>query len=337
MLNFLKEKNSQEVVAYVLMILVIFLSLIFHVVPALISGLLAYSLTTLLMIKIRFNKPSDARKEKLVGITVGIGSFALIIVIIGLIVKSLSGENILGLIDIVSNTLNQSRDFLPKIISDYIPDTISEIKETMINEAKKNISSFANFGKQALYEILLVAIGWIIGILIACKKNKTTHTEFSKTWSNLWSQFEQAFKFVVFAQVKVAAFNSLIMIIFLFVISPLVGWDIPYSKTLVLITFFCGLLPIVGNLISNSLSFILAMTVSLPAAITALALLMIIHKLEYLIISQSLGSDIDSDIWELLIVLFSFEIIFGLAGMVFSPILYAFFKREMRSRNWLPK
>ena len=131
MLNFLKEKNSQEVVAYVLMILVIFLSLIFHVVPALISGLLAYSLTTLLMIKIRFNKPSDARKEKLVGITVGIGSFALIIVIIGLIVKSLSGENILGLIDIVSNTLNQSRDFLPKIISDYIPDTIRDRKSVV--------------------------------------------------------------------------------------------------------------------------------------------------------------------------------------------------------------
>lgn len=76
-------------------------------------------------------------------------------------------------------------------------------------------------------------------------------------------------------------------------------------------------------------------TVSLPTAITVLVLLMLVHKLEYVIISSSLGADIDSDIWEILIVLFSFEILFGLSGMVFSPILYAFIKKEMRQIGWI--
>ncbi len=335
MLKFFQEKNAQSIVAYVSMLIVVFLVLIFKVVPGILAGLLAYVLTTSIMHKMKWQTPNNPLKEKVVGIIVGLLSFAFLGTIGFFIAKYLSGENMMGLIATIAETLSKGKEFFPSGISQNIPDTVEEIKYSAMEVAKSHFNSIANMGRAVLYELLLVVIGWLIGILIACKRSDRTQTEFSQKWNDLWNKLGSAFKFVVFAQVKVAAFNSLFMAIFLFVVCPIFNWEIPYSKLLVLITFLCGLLPIIGNLISNTVSFLLAMTVSMPAAIAALCMLVAIHKLEYLIISKSLGADIDSDIWELLIVLFAFEIIFGVAGMVFSPILYAFFKKEMRSINWL--
>lgn len=335
MLKFFQEKNSQIISAYVSMIFIVFLVLFFKVVPAILAGLLAYVLTTGIMQKMNWKTPNNTMKEKIVGIVVGLLSFAFLGTVGFLIAKALSGENITGLIGTLADTISKAKEFFPEGISEHIPDTVEEIKASAMNVAKSHFNSIADMIKIALHELLLVVIGWLIGILVACKRKDSRNTDFSRKWNDLWYKLSDAFKFVVFAQVKVATFNSMFMAIFLFIFCPIFGWDIPYSKLLVLITFICGLLPIIGNLISNTISFLMAMTVSLPAAIAALCMLMLIHKLEYLIISKSLGADIDSDIWELLIILFSFEILFGVAGMVFSPILYAFFKKEMRSIDWL--
>lgn len=336
MLKMLVEKKNQTFIAYCLMVFIILLVLIFKVVPSILAGLLAYVMTKTVMGKLQRVIPAFKTKEKIVGFFIGIVSLALLSLIFFYIIKALNGDKFTELIATLTETLTQAKNFLPSSIAQYIPETVVEIKKTIIETIKTNISSFANLGKSALHEILLVVIGWLIGILIACKIDIKEQTEFSNTWNNIWAKLSDAFKFVVFAQVKVAAFNSFVMSVFLFIICPLAGWNIPYAKSLVIITFLCGLLPIIGNLISNSITFIIALTVSMPAAIGALVLLMLVHKLEYLIISKSLGTDIDSDIWELLIILFTFEILFGVAAMVFSPILYTFFKKEMRRVNWLP-
>jgi predicted PurR-regulated permease PerM len=249
-----------------------------------------------------------------------------------LVVKALNGDNSLQLLSTLLETLNAAKQFLPDAVVNYIPDTINEAKATLLSTFKLHINSFAAFGQNALNLFLFILIGWLIGILIACKEKKEdANSAFIKTWLDLWLKLSESFRFVVFAQVKVAAFNSSIIAIFLFIASPILGWHIPYAKTLVLLTFICGLLPIIGNLIANSVTFIICLTVSFPAAMTALIVSMLIHKLEYLIISKSLGSDIGSDVWELLIVLFAGELLFGTSGLIFAPILYAFFKKEMTS------
>lgn len=337
MISIFQKENIQQTTAYIVLIMLLLIVLGFHVVPGLLSGLLSYVLTKNFLKAIEFKIPNNLTKVKIVGLVVGMTSFGILSGLIFLTIKALNGENVSGLINTLAETISNSKDLLPDAISAYIPESVMEIKEVFINAIKSHMQEFANIGRGALHSFLLVLIGWLVGILIACKKPTKNKTLFSKTWDDLWFKLSNAFKFVVFAQIKVAAFNSLVMSIFLFIVAPIFEWHIPYSKMLILITFLCGLLPIIGNLISNTISFLLAFTVSLHAAIGALVVLMLIHKLEYLIISKSLGSDIDSDIWELLIILFSFEILFGVAGMVFSPIIYAFFKQEMRNFNWLPK
>jgi predicted PurR-regulated permease PerM len=333
MLNLFKNNNNIQVfLAYFSLVFALFIILHFHVTPAVLAGLLGYVITKNMMEKIRTKFPTFKIKEQIVGLIIGIISiFVLSVVILG-ITRTLNGDNIIQLLSTLLETLNAAKQFLPEAIVNYIPDSINEAKTTLMHTFKLNINFFAAFGQNALNLFLFILIGWLIGILIACKeKTDSVNSIFIQTWLDLWLKLSQSFRFVVFAQVKVAAFNSSIIAIFLFIASPIVGWQIPYAKTLVLLTFICGLLPIIGNLIANSVTFIIALTVSLPAAITALVISMLIHKLEYLIISKSLGADIGSDVWELLIVLFAGELLFGTSGLIFAPILYAFFKKEMAS------
>ncbi len=331
----LPTELKQKITAYFLMISSLFLILQFNLVPAILSGLLSYNLITRFISFIDLKIPNNKLHEKIVGLILGIISFGLLFFLIVFIYKGLQGENLKDLMQTLSDTLNQSKSFLPIEFSNYIPNSVYELQNKLSESIKTNITSFSTIGKNALHSFLLIIIGWIVGILIACKQKDKESTVLSFTWNKLWLDFADSFKFVVFAQVKVATFNSFFMFLFLFVFSPIVGWDVPYSKTLVLITFICGLIPIIGNLISNTISFIICLTVSIKTAIAALILLIVIHKLEYFIISKSLGKDIDSEIWELLIVLFVGEIFFGVGGMIFSPILYAFLKKELINIGWL--
>jgi predicted PurR-regulated permease PerM len=142
-----------------------------------------------------------------------------------------------------------------------------------------------------------------------------------------------AFRDVVFAQVKISALNTLFTGGFLLIGLPLFGVSLPLAKTLVLLTFVVGLLPVIGNLISNTLIFVVALSHSLFVAFVALAFLIVIHKLEYFFIARFLGARIQAFAWELLIAMLVMETLFGTAGLIAAPIYYAYLKRELRERG----
>jgi hypothetical protein len=86
-----------------------------------------------------------------------------------------------------------------------------------------------------------------------------------------------AFRRVVFAQVRIAALSAVTWL-YLGVALPLLGVDPPFPKTLILVTFVCGLQPVVGNLISNTVIVIVSLGHSL-AVLRSLSYLGIIHRL----------------------------------------------------------
>ena len=104
---------------------------------------------------------------------------------------------------------------------------------------------------------------------------------------------------------------------------------LPLSKTLVLVTFIVGLLPVIGNLISNTIIVAVALSVSFPAAIMSLVFLILIHKLEYFLNARIVGGQIEARAWELLIAMLAMEAAFGLPGVIAAPIFYAYIKREL--------
>jgi hypothetical protein len=83
----------------------------------------------------------------------------------------------------------------------------------------------------------------------------------------------------VFAQVRISALNTILTTLYLTLALPLVGVHLPLAKTMLAVTFVVGLLPVVGNLVSNTIIVILSLSVSLAVAVVSLVFLVIIHKL----------------------------------------------------------
>src|SRR4029453_78444 len=94
------------------------------------------------------------------------------------------------------------------------------------------------------------------------------------------------------------------------------------------LTFLCGLLPIVGNLISNSIIVGIALTISPRVAIAALLFLVALHKLEYFLNSKIIGDRIKNPVWLTLLALIIGERFMGIPGMILAPVVLNYIKVE---------
>jgi predicted PurR-regulated permease PerM len=137
----------------------------------------------------------------------------------------------------------------------------------------------------------------------------------------------------VFAQVRIAAINALLTGLYLLVVLPLMGIHLPLAKSLILITFLAGLLPVVGNLLSNTLVVIVGLAHSLNVALGSLLFLILVHKLEYFLNARIIGSHIQARAWELLVAMLAMEAVFGLYGVIAAPVLYAYIKLELMEKQ----
>ena len=135
------------------------------------------------------------------------------------------------------------------------------------------------------------------------------------------------FERVMGAQLTISGINTLLTAIF----AAAIG--LKYFPLVVGLTFVCGLLPIVGNLISNSVIVGIAFTSSAKAAIAALIFLVVLHKLEYFLNARIVGSEIKARAWELLLAMLVMEAAFGMAGLIAAPIYYAYLKEELAARG----
>jgi predicted PurR-regulated permease PerM len=109
----------------------------------------------------------------------------------------------------------------------------------------------------------------------------------------------------------------------------IVAVGMPHAPLLIATTFLCGLVPIVGNLISNSIIVFVALTVSLKLAIFALVFLVLIHKLEYFLNSKIIGDRIRNPVWLTLIALIVGERLMGIPGLILAPVVLNYLRVEM--------
>src|SRR5581483_8047875 len=81
--------------------------------------------------------------------------------------------------------------------------------------------------------------------------------------------FTEAFAQIATAQLKISATNTLLTALYVFDVLPAFGKRLPFSTTIVIVTFVCGLIPILGNLVSNTVIVILSLGISVPTAIAS--------------------------------------------------------------------
>jgi predicted PurR-regulated permease PerM len=104
----------------------------------------------------------------------------------------------------------------------------------------------------------------------------------------------------------------------------------PNALVLIGITFLCGLLPIVGNLISNTIIVGVAFTIAPQTALMALVFLVALHKFEYFLNSKIVGDRIQNPMWLTLIGILVGEKLMGIPGMILAPVLLHYIKVEAK-------
>ena len=79
--------------------------------------------------------------------------------------------------------------------------------------------------------------------------------------STRFRDFYRSFATVMGAQITISLINTILTAIFV------VAVRLPHAPLIISITFLCGLVPTVGNLVSNTIIVFLALTVSLKLGI----------------------------------------------------------------------
>jgi predicted PurR-regulated permease PerM len=226
--------------------------------------------------------------------------------------------------------VDQARGHIPAAVGDYLPVDVDQLKVKAIALMHEHANQLSQGGKNAARIFGQIVIGMIIGAIVAIGAQKNAQRlPLSTALVARVSRFADAFRRIVFAQVKISAINTTFTGIFLLVVLPIFHAPLPLANMLVAVTFVVGLLPVIGNLISNTLIVAVALTVGLPAAITALVFLIVIHKLEYFLNARIVGGQIEARTWELLVAMLVMESAFGIQGVIAAPIFYAYIKREL--------
>jgi predicted PurR-regulated permease PerM len=140
--------------------------------------------------------------------------------------------------------------------------------------------------------------------------------------SQRFQTFFKSFSRVAGAQIIISAINTVLTCVFLL-------WNgYPYVMVITATTFLCGMLPILGNVLSNTLIVFVGFTISPRMALLALVFLIVIHKLEYFLNSKIIGERIKSPMWLTLIGIVLGEKLMGIPGMILAPVVLHYLKVE---------
>jgi predicted PurR-regulated permease PerM len=220
-------------------------------------------------------------------------------------------------------------------------DSLKAHAMTTVKDEARYLGDFANFARHASTTFVFIIIAIVCAVSLFFNSQLDLFRESHKVRNNLYSvccdeitarfsEFYRSFSTVIGAQMTISAINTVLTAIFVFAIG------IPYAPVVIGLTFLCGLFPIVGNVVSNTVIVFIGFLVSPKVAIGALIFLVVIHKLEYFLNSKIIGARIRNPIWLTLIGLIIGEKLMGVPGMILSPVILNYLRVEMSKMEAKP-
>ncbi|ODP35734.1 AI-2E family transporter [Pandoraea sp. ISTKB] len=325
-----------ELASYVFAAVALWLILSIHLLSAVLAGMVVYQLVHVLGPRLQLRISSERARLVAVALLSAVIVALMTALVFGVITffRSDAGhlEHINGK---MMEALEQARAQLPMWLTDRLPADSQDIHDAMTGFLKDHTQEVSFVGKEALNSLVHIIIGLVLGALVALSTIRPVQhmRPLAAALTRRVTLFGDAFRRIVFAQLKISAINTLFTAIFLIGILPLFGVHLPLRKTMIVVTFVVGLLPVVGNLISNTFIVVLGLSMSLYVAISALVFLIVIHKLEYFLNARIVGTQIQSRAWELLLAMIVLEAAFGLPGLVAAPIYYGYLKSELAEKE----
>lgn len=215
------------------------------------------------------------------------------------------------------------------------PEGLKDYALKAVNSQLHFLARFAQFfTKEFVY--VIIALVATCGIFSSGRVDLGTdsytlknnlYSVFAQKLTTRFDNFFQSFRTVMGAQVVISSVNTFFTGMFVLSLS-LFGMPMPYSFVIIVVTFLCGLLPIVGNLISNTIIFGIGLTQSVQMGVLSLAYLITLHKFEYFLNSKIIGGRIKNPMWLTLLSLLVGERLAGIPGMILAPVLLNYLKLE---------
>jgi predicted PurR-regulated permease PerM len=325
--------TPHEKAAWILTAALLLFILEYKLLPALLAGLFVHSLVHMLARRFKGKSLSHHRAK-----LIALGLIAIVLVgaataLIFLLIAFLKGRmgNLPALLDKMANILETARERMG--LQSWIP-AADGLKDAMVRALREHARELEHVGGELGRVLVHALAGSVIGAL-ASFETERPQKPLSGALTERLVRISDAFEKVVFAQVRISGLNAGFTALFLLVALPIFGVDLPLRRTLVLVTFVVGLIPVLGNLVSNAAIVVIALGTSFPAAVASLVFLIVIHKMEYFLNAKIVGSHIHAKAWEILLAILLFEAAFGLGGVILAPIAYAYFKRELADRGLL--
>ena len=327
-----------EIAALSLMIVALPLIIKLHLLPALFAGLLVHELVHILAPRMfGVNHTGRAKLAALVLLLIVIVTvLGLAVTAVVLFLRSDVGS-VGALLEKMAEILDKARESLPEAVRESIPVDAGELKDLIVEWLREHAKEVQTISGEVGHGLVYALIGMVIGAMVSLREALPERVAgpLARALSQCTGRLAEAFRRIVFAQVRISALNTLLTAIYLMAILPMFGVHLPLTKTMVLVTFLAGLLPVIGNLISNTVIVVISLSYSLHAAAGSMAFLVIIHKLEYFVNARIVGSQIEASAWELLLAIVVMEAAFGMPGVIAAPVFYAYIKSELTGRGWV--
>ncbi len=241
--------------------------------------------------------------------------------------------------DIAEKTIPAMASFAEKNHIDLPFTDYNSLKTVVLDEVKKQMANLGHLAKAAAFEIVQLLVGLVAAASLFLNAKWGSEKESLAAPDSLYTTvvrelsvrgvtFYQSFSRVMSAQLIISVINTGLTAGFLL-------WNgFPYATVIIVTTFLCGLLPIIGNLISNTLIAGVAFTISPQMAVIALIFLVVIHKLEYFLNSKIIGDRIKNPMWLTLIALLLGEKLMGISGIILAPVVLHYVKVEASKRKF---
>lgn len=243
---------------------------------------------------------------------------------------------------------------LPKIAEISIPSMVefaekngidlpftdfASLKSTALDEARRGFTVIGQYARVASFQFVLVLAGLVAAVSMFLGTGWTAHPTqpsavdlYSTVTKEVTAHFKTlfaSFALTMRAQITISAINTILTAVFLVV----KGY--PSIGLLTVFVFLCGLMPFVGNIISNTMIVVVGFAISPRTGVYALVFLILIHKLEYFLNSRIVGKRIDSPIWLTLIGLVIGERLMGISGIILAPAVLHYLRVEGSSHQSL--
>ncbi len=209
----------------------------------------------------------------------------------------------------------------------------TSLRVLALSEARERFANIGRYARDAGFVLVYLLIGIVVAVSIFLGSRLAVDNDPHSRRDSLYAittreittrflTFYRSFAIVMGAQILISLINTLLTAVFLF-------WaGFPYATVLVACTFLFGLLPIIGNILSNTLITGVAFTLSPKMALIALVFLISIHKLEYFLNSKIIGHRIKNPMWLTLLGLLVGEKLLGIPGMILAPVVLHYIKVE---------